>query len=177
MDYINRLLTYTLNDIRNVMMFLPAGMITFLGIGLFWLTVLRHKAGYNNWKKFLTIPLTISYLVILLFITLLSRESGGRGDLILQPFVSLGHGARRDAYVLENILLFVPLGMLLPLAGHTWRHFLSCAGTGMLLSIFVETSQFFLKLGYAQTDDVLANTLGTIIGFWIYLFFRSLKRR
>ena len=49
---------------------------------------------------------------MLLFITFLSREPGSRDGIDWMPFSTLGSGPRGDAFVLENVLLFVPFGVL-----------------------------------------------------------------
>lgn len=72
-----------------------------------------------------------------------------------------------DAFgLIMNILLFVPLGIGLPLL------FLSCSFkqtvlTGFLLSLLIELGQLF---NYRATDinDLLMNTLGAAAGFYLY---------
>lgn len=67
---------------------------------------------------------------------------------------------------LLNVLLFMPLGLALPLLwkpyGQWWRTVLF----GFLGSVFIETLQMFT---YRATDvnDLMTNTLGAIIGFLI----------
>ena len=39
---------------------------------------------------------------------------------------------------------------------------------GILSSIAIELAQYFLEMGYCETDDVLYNTLGTAIGVWVW---------
>lgn len=68
-----------------------------------------------------------------------------------------------DATVL-NVLLFIPLGLALPLL---WKPFSSWWRTilfGFLASVFIETMQIF---SFRATDinDLMTNTLGTAIGF------------
>jgi glycopeptide antibiotics resistance protein len=75
--------------------------------------------------------------------------------------------------VLGNILLFVPLGFLLPLL---WKRFspLATVLTGAALSFAIETVQFFTGRA-ADIDDFILNTLGALLGCCIfrafYMFF------
>jgi len=66
-----------------------------------------------------------------------------------------------------NILLFLPLGFLLPLL---WTSFSGLRRTvlfGFSLSLFIELSQLFV-LRATDTDDLIANTLGALIGFALF---------
>src|SRR5699024_3942675 len=64
-----------------------------------------------------------------------------------------------------NILWFIPFGMLQPLLQHRRPHFFSTVLLGMLLSLSIETLQFFLATGVADIDDLIFNTLGTVLGY------------
>ena len=44
--------------------------------------------------------------------------------------------------------------------------------TGLLLSIFVELSQYIFCLGLCELDDLVCNGLGTVIGYGLYKLFR-----
>lgn len=97
---------------------------------------------------------------------------------IWTPFMqiySLTHGGNPEILrtVWMNIILFVPLGMILPeLLPYKWRTRSRAAFTvfvGALASTGIELAQWRLSLGQAETDDVIANTLGTLLGFGIFL--------
>ena len=61
-----------------------------------------------------------------------------------------------------NILLFIPFGF--PLGDKGWKAILY----GFLLSAFIELIQYIAVLGYCEADDVLNNTIGTVIGALLY---------
>ena len=65
-----------------------------------------------------------------------------------------------------NMLLFLPLGLSLPFAlPQKWKcKALLSAVAGFLLSVGVEAIQYFFRIGDCETDDVLMNTLGMLIG-------------
>ena len=69
--------------------------------------------------------------------------------------------------VVQNILLYYPLGYLLPILFPQLKpkHVILI---GCLCSIATEATQYLLKLGWCETDDVIHNTLGTAIGVWIW---------
>ena len=58
--------------------------------------------------------------------------------------------------IFKNIALFVPLGFII--SGRKG------VIVGFLLSCGIETAQYFARLGYCEIDDVLNNTIGTLIG-------------
>jgi len=72
-----------------------------------------------------------------------------------------------------NILLFVPIGFFLPIL---WRKFEKRRFTiiyGFLLSLSIEIIQL---LGHRITDidDLLMNTMGTILGFYLYVLVKRI---
>jgi glycopeptide antibiotics resistance protein len=87
-----------------------------------------------------------------------------------------GHGSRLNldllAYPatlepLENVLYFVPLGILLATLG--WR-LIAVAGAGMAVSVTIEVTQYFVNDGRtADINDVITNTLGAVVG-WLVVF-------
>ena len=76
-----------------------------------------------------------------------------------------------------NILLYYPLGYLLPILFPKLKskHVILI---GCLCSIATEATQYLLKMGWCETDDVIHNTLGTAIGVWVWLRqSRSMRNR
>jgi glycopeptide antibiotics resistance protein len=71
--------------------------------------------------------------------------------------------------ILLNILLYHPLGYLLPILFPKLKpkHVILI---GCLCSIATEATQYILKMGWCETDDVIHNTLGTAIGVWVWLW-------
>jgi VanZ family protein len=67
--------------------------------------------------------------------------------------------------IVLNVLLFVPLGVGLNLCGLSfWKAVLLCGA----LSLSIETTQAFVVPGRDSTlSDVLTNTFGGAIGFWL----------
>lgn len=73
--------------------------------------------------------------------------------------------------ILLNILLYIPLGYLLPYAvGFFARGFLLYRTllAGFALSLATEMIQLRYHLGWFDLDDVFNNTLGTLIGMVLY---------
>ena len=64
---------------------------------------------------------------------------------------------------LLNILFFIPYGFLFPWKDNWKRVFV----TAVVLSVFIEFSQFIFNLGWCEVDDVISNTLGAMIGWGV----------
>lgn len=66
-----------------------------------------------------------------------------------------------------NVLLFLPIGLLLPLG---WREqsWKTIALTGMLVSLGIEIAQWVLGTGWLDLQDVITNTMGALLGFAVY---------
>ena len=109
-------------------------------------------------------------LVVIAYITLFCRAEGNI-DIVLTPFQFI-HTAKEqpEAYrsALMNVFLFFPLGLTLSNAlPRRWNRWLRIGVTtlaGCLLSAGIEYAQYRLALGLAETDDVLCNTLGALLG-------------
>lgn len=75
-------------------------------------------------------------------------------------------------YIIPQIVIFIPFGVLLPaiLHNHRSRYFITLF-SGLLLSIGFEWLQVMTRLGSGDIDDVILNGAGAMIG---YHLFRSL---
>ena len=67
--------------------------------------------------------------------------------------------------VYMNIMLFVPMGYLLPFIIKPMRYsIIACTAAGFICSVATEYAQLNYGLGYFQLDDIINNTLGCLIG-------------
>ena len=93
----------------------------------------------------------------------------------LRPFHTIRLFSSRyvtSAYSYENIggnvVGFIPLGILLPLVfpflSKWWRLALFVFGVSLLF----ELTQLFTGVGIFDVDDLMLNTLGGVIGFFLY---------
>ena len=72
------------------------------------------------------------------------------------------------AYFIENIVLFIPFGLLFPLVFKNWMRWFTIP-VGAFISAAIEYTQLVTGRGYCQLDDFVTNTAGAAIGFFIYL--------
>lgn len=65
-----------------------------------------------------------------------------------------------------NMVMFAPLGFLLPAYFERYRHWGRTLAAGFLTSLTVELIQLF-TFRATDVDDLIMNTLGTLVGFLI----------
>lgn len=73
-----------------------------------------------------------------------------------------------------NILMFIPLGFILPLMWKKYHKFADTVKFGFYLSLFIELSQLFTRFRATDINDLITNTLGVTIGWAIYFIFSKL---
>ncbi len=74
--------------------------------------------------------------------------------------------------IIGNLLVFFPIGFLLPI----WRSkkigLIKVMGYSFLFSLIIETLQLITRVGVFDVDDLMMNTLGAVLG-WICYYFSS----
>ena len=79
------------------------------------------------------------------------------------PFRDLGE--RRYLFQTSmNVVMFIPLGIFLPLLWPRYRRVSRIACTGAMVSLMIELLQMF-SCRVTDVDDLIMNTLGTLVGF------------
>lgn len=91
-------------------------------------------------------------------------------NINLIPFTNIA--ADMPHYV-ESILLFLPVGTLLPLLYRSFQRLSRCVLYGFFFSLAIELAQL-LCFRVTDIDDLLMNTLGAAIGFGIFFLFKKL---
>lgn len=146
---------------------------------IFW-SVVNLFATFN-WKRIGNIILGAIFIVILSYLTLISR--GHVFDMQLTPFYSfIAAKSQPEIYrsVFMNFLLFVPLGATLPYALSRLpkkRNIFVTIVIAFLLSAVIEFLQYYYHLGRCETDDVIFNTLGAAFGTLSYCLYLYLLKR
>ncbi|MGO4594363.1 VanZ family protein [Leifsonia sp. 2TAF2] len=117
------------------------------------------------------------YLAAVGWITLNPAPGDPSGNPLLRDLLRIVSGIPGFGWVdydvaefSANILLFVPLGVLFTLLLGRWRWWLTLAiGVGTTLAI--EFVQLFLPARFTDARDLLANTLGTLLGIALVALF------
>lgn len=172
------MLKYVIKDICSMLYVLPYGFLVGI-VAFIWIRA-RNRRRRNEGRAFLHVPAAVCfymYLAILLAITFFSRESGSEQGIDLELFSTFRINVRNTAYVIENILLFIPFGYVVPWYLQSFRGFWRCAGAGLGATLAIETLQLVTGRGIFQIDDILTNLLGSLIGYGCFWLFQKLFRR
>ena len=159
------LIKYILQDINQVLGYaLWAGCITAVLSFGYVLFCKGTKRKLGNRKKNLLMGLLVFYVILILIISIFSREPGSRVGVSL----ILGETWTREwqgrAYVIEIVLLYIPFGMLgMGVCYYVNRRGIYVVLASFLLSLTVEVTQYVTQMGYFQVDDLITNTLGTLL--------------
>ena len=133
----------------------------------------------------LKIVLLAVYLFAVLYVTVLDRiltvtpagislTLGAERRWNLIPFYDFFfsgvHGIGLPVrYALLNVLLFVPLGLLLPLTSCRFYGRLPVFFCGFSFSLLIESLQLVCRSGIFELDDLLFNTAGAMAGRLLFL--------
>ena len=140
--------------------------------------LLRRKIMKRHLRRELCRALLIGWIVFVCCPAFMLDN--GYSDINLVPFKAfqmylrvLEMGGYRYLFinVAGNVLLFSPVGFLLPLVLKKCGFWKAAAG-GFLFSLFIELVQLLLPR-CSDVDDLILNTLGAMIGYGIYALIKK----
>lgn len=167
----NSIFELIIKDICEMFQYLPlsiiAGIIIYLSVTGIYRFVIRKEISI-----FTTLSLAVFgvYVMQMLQISFFSREPGSRIEVSLRLLETWTQDPQGRAYVIENIIFFVPFTFILAICigRKKKKYLLPVIPTGIVFSIAIEISQFVTGRGYFQVDDIVANTIGSVIGLLVY---------
>ncbi len=160
-------------------------------ITIIWLGIIRMKSGKGkvrfSWAcEVIALEIMISIIFMLTGITFMSGFSTQImwSKVSYIPLHSITEMIRVMGFtryvivnIFGNILMFMPIGFLIPLAFPKQRHLWSMALWGLITSLLIEFTQLFIIRG-TDIDDVILNTLGAILGYVVFrVFYLCFKKR
>ena len=77
-------------------------------------------------------------------------------------------GIRSFSNLFGNVLIFVPVGILLPIVHRASRNIGIMLLNAFLLIVGIEVFQLFSNFGAFDVDDIILNCFGALIGWFIY---------
>lgn len=172
------MLKYIIKDLTETFVYLPYGIMAgaVMGLILNGMNARRERKGKDAFPMAGLMAFSL-YLMIILVITFFSREDGSRIGVDLELFSTWGINTRNNAFVVENVLLFIPYGFICPWAFPWLRGFFRNTFAAFVTSLGVETIQLITGRGYFQVDDILTNVLGAMIGYIIFQMLYHIVRK
>lgn len=149
---------------------------------VFWILLLILLWGYlgfregNSLRWRLGNAAVFAGIVAAIFYMTVYARGESTSEAILVPFQTF-HEAKiqPELYraMLMNVFLFVPIGLSLPfvLGMRRFSPFLTVAAA-LAFSAGIEYLQYRYALGRCEVDDIIMNTLGSLIGclaYWLFL--------
>lgn len=133
---------------------------------------INRKLQKKKWVKYALLIGAALYAGMIVCVTVFWREEPAQGQSFdLRPLISYVRYAQGQKEMLRecimNVVFFYPLGLLLGTAFDGVkgkRKYALLLGAGLLLSAGIEFCQWKFHLGFAETDDVIHNALGTGLG-------------
>ena len=132
-------------------------------------------------KKFVMGALAIEYFFLVLCSTVICRTAPVSKRVELMPFYNYadiwnGVDFKRNVMeILLNVALFVPIGFLL--GGIIPKGFVKVLHIGCMLSILIELLQLATGRGLCETNDVIHNTVGCMLGYAAAMSLKKLSVR
>lgn len=111
-----------------------------------------------------------TYIFMIIVFTVFIRLPNNEYTAYLMPLWSYREiiNSRDMALLFENIgniLIFVPVGIMLPMCGYRQKSNLKFTLVfGVCFTVFVEFFQFVTRVGTFETDDIINNFVGVFIG-------------
>lgn len=146
------------------------GMLSIFCLGT---VILISFCGLKKGLRLSSGLLMVEYVILIFCSTVFFRiydEARGHNFSPFWSYYAIQEG--KDELLHENILnvlVFLPVGVLLGCAFRCikWGKAI-LIGCG--ISVIIEALQYFYHRGFSETDDVIHNTLGCMIGYGMYKF-------
>lgn len=171
-------------------------LFTVISWGIYRL-FLYKKNGTANWLREVTLFVFLIYFLVMLTLTIFKSNSisfnnpfdaykynrqGIFGMINIIPFketlVTLTDGHTPIKYplmnIVGNILVFMPLGFLVPLLFDKYNNISKVFTLGLVSTISIELAQLFVGPNISDIDDIIFNTIGSVLGLLCFRLFEKI---
>ena len=138
--------------------------------------VMHYRKRNFSWKVFLNehkyFLLFCFYYLMVLRITCFGRTHfQGINLRLFSSYEDAWFGFSENAWqqLILNIVMFVPLGMIIPLLKPRFQNIVWALGIVFASTLFIEGIQYVFHLGVFEYDDLFNNTLGGMLGFCVVM--------
>lgn len=126
--------------------------------------------------KTVNVILFLVYFAVVLYLTIFMRIGSVDTSIVTTPFDDLKNAIQyRDPAMVQhmvlNVIMFVPFGYLIPAMNPENLRRCSFAFLGgIVCSTVIEGAQMIFSLGQSDIDDIIANSIGAVIGYLLVRF-------
>lgn len=151
-------------------------VIIILMIGYFVYRKFFQEKYPISLSKFIFTALLICWFIVVFGITTLSRGANYTEQINLSLFTSYVNAWNKWSLtefqlIIFNMLMFVPLGVLLPLIHHKNKSFRRVLVISIIFTSCIEVFQLISGKGIFELDDLLHNTIGSLAGYSFVMVF------
>ncbi len=164
--------------------FMIASTVFFLCVIVYHIVykLLMHGKKKLSYEKAFVFSIFIAYIYVVINTTILAnfRDSMISG-INLELFNSYRKVLHRFSNsivwrdIILNIFMFMPFGFLLPLLSKQFYKPYITWVLSLLFTLSIEITQFIIKVGAFDVDDIFNNFLGSIIGYFLAMSLLSSK--
>lgn len=144
------------------------GLLSVFCLGL---VVFIAWKGFKTGLQYSVSLLLIEYIFLIFCSTVIFRATGETRQYDFLPFWSYKAIQEGRAELLPenvmNVVVFIPIGILLCSLLRVKGAWLITLIVGLGISVSIEALQYFFHRGFAETDDVMHNTIGCIMGYML----------
>lgn len=160
---------YILSLYQDIPTYVYEGLLSVFCLGVVLFVAWK---GIKTGLRYSAILLLVEYIFLLFCSTVIFRSYNESQGHDFHPFWSYKAIQEGRAELLPenimNVVVFVPVGILLGSLLRVKGSWLIALLIGLGISVSIEAMQFFFHRGFAETDDVMHNTLGCLLGFMVY---------
>ena len=138
-----------------------------------------HEMGVVAFSLFMTAVFSQTILTFLYTGPVVTRSFTNLNLVPFRVFVDNYHAISELQFwqpfiinFLGNIIIFMPIGFLIPLLWRKFNRFWKVTLTGFCISLFIETTQL-TQARSSDVDDLWLNTLGCTLGYQTYIFIKK----
>lgn len=155
------------------------GLVGILSVGM---VVLMAWKGVKDGLCYSAALLLVEYVFLLFCLTVGYRATEEGRAYDFHPFwsykaIAEGHFDLVSENIM-NVAVFIPVGSLAGIAMQEANKKMSgwkmAAAIGLCVSVTIELAQFLFRRGFSELDDVFHNTLGSLIGFALFVVLKSI---
>lgn len=130
------------------------------------------KATSPSFFKHFVILLLICWGITVIGLTMFGRNTYPHNQINLKPFSGYFNAwntwnIHELQMIIFNVLMFVPLGFLLPLLSPKTRKATNVFLISFGITLFIETVQLLTNRGIFELDDLFHNTVGSMMGYFL----------
>ena len=134
----------------------------------------KKRGGSRTIRKgqFIAAFLLLGWLAVVLGLTLFNRGASFEGWFNFRLFSGYlnawnNWSLSEFQLIVFNMLMFAPLGFLLPLLNKRMRRFFPVLLASLAVCVSIEAVQMLTHRGVFELDDMFHNTLGRMIGYFL----------